>query len=158
MYDKAYKKRAAVFLAIWKKLRGLSTPPPSRRRYLLVKVRVRVKISSVTLFDLMISSCVIYVYRDSRRSGIRICYSFETPSLYCYGCISSSELPKSRVAGRLPPTLRSGPDLAVFLGLCNDRNRTKAINYALKCCQLSTKHDSRGFMAISAIAASLLFC
>ena len=36
----------------------------------------------------MISSCVDYVYRGFRRSCIRICYSFETPSLHYYGSAS----------------------------------------------------------------------
>ena len=52
--------------------------------------------------------------------------------------------------------LHGGRDLAVVLGLCSNRNRAKAINYISKCCQLSTKHDGRGYVAISAIAVSLL--
>ena len=46
---------------------------------------------------------------------------------FTYGSASSSELPKSLAAGRPAPTLRGGRDLVVFLGLCSDRNRTKAI-------------------------------
>ena len=67
-----------------------------------------------------------------------------------------SELPKSLPAGRPPPTLRSGRNLAVFRGLCKDKNRTQAINYASKCCKLTSKHDDSGFMALAAISASLL--
>ena len=108
----------------------------------------------------MISSCVVYVYRGFRRSWIRFCYSFETPSLHFYGSASSSELPKSLAAGRPAPTLRGGRDLAVFLGLCSDRSRTKAISYIYiyisKWCQLSTEHDGKGFMALFPIAPSLL--
>ena len=89
----------------------------------------------------------------------RICYSFETPLLHFIinGSASRSELPKSLAAGRPPPTLRGGRDLAVFQGLCSDRNRTRAINYVSKCCKLTSKHDRRDFMAIFAIAA-LHFC
>ena len=55
-------------------------------------------------------------------------------------------------------TLRGGRDLVAFRGSCSDRNRTKAINYIYisKCCNFTSKHDGKGFMAISAIAAS--FC
>ena len=106
----------------------------------------------------MISSCVIYVYRGFRSSWIRICYSFETPSLHFYGSASSSELPKSLAAGRPSPTLRGGRDLAVFRGLCSNRNRTKAIHYISKWCQLSTEHDGEGFMTISVIVPLLLSC
>ena len=127
---------------------------------LLAKVRgqVKVKVRSVTQADLRISSCVFYVYRGFWRSSIRTCYSFETPSLYFYDSTSSSELPKSLAAGRPPPMLRGGRDLAVLLGLCSNRDRTKALNYISKCCQLSSKHDGRCFMGIFAIATSVLSC
>ena len=74
-------------------------------------------------------------------------YSSETPSLHFYGSASSSVFPKSLTAGRPSPTPRGGRDLAVFLGLCSDMNRTKAVSYISKCCQ-----------SISAMAASLLSC
>ena len=89
---------------------------------------------------------------------MRICYSFETPLLQFYGSSSSSELQKLLADGRPPSTLRGRRDLAVFRGLCSDRNRIKAINYIYKRCQLSTEHDGEGFMAISAIALLLLSC
>ena len=62
----------------------------------------------------------------------------------------------SLAADRRTPTLRGGRELALFLGLCSVRNRTKAINDISKRCQLSTQNDGEGFMAISAIAPSLL--
>ena len=40
--------------------------------------------------------------------------------------------------------LRGGRDLAVFLGLCSDRNRTKAISYISTRCKLTSKHDGGG--------------
>ena len=109
-------------------------------------------------FAKMISSCDVYVGRSFWRSCFHVCYSFETPLLHFYGSTNSSKIPKSLTAGRPPPMLRGGRDLAVFLGLRSDRNYTKAINYISKYYQLSNKHDDRCFMAISAIAASLLSC
>ena len=71
---------------------------------------------------------------------------------------AAASFQKSLAAGQPAPTLSGGQDLAVFLGLCSVTNRTKAIKYISKYCQLSTEHDGEGLMAISAIAPSLLPC
>ena len=84
----------------------------------------------------MISSCVVYVYRGFRRSCIRICYSFKTPSLHFYGSASSSEVPKSLAADRPAPTLRGGRDLAAFRGYAAMQEPYKSDQLCAKMLQL----------------------
>ena len=84
-------------------------------------------------------------------------YSFETLWLHFYGRGSNSDRSWRCYNGRpAAPSLRGGRDLAVFRGLCSTRNRTKTINHISTFFKLTNKQDGKGFVPISAIAASSL--